>query len=166
MKNKLLIILVLLLLITGCSKAEKVEISGEKISTNKMGHKHCTRSATAGDGIDVKLEYEIYYTDDILNLVESTEQVTTSNTETLDTYENAYRGIHAHYKGLEYYDTEVTRTDDTVKSTIKINYDKINIAELIAIEGEKDNIFENKVPKLSKWIALAKKVGATCEEVE
>ena len=166
MKNKALIFLVLLLLVTGCSKGEKIKISGEKINTGEMGHKHCVRAASAEDGVDVDLGYDIYYTDDVLNIVQATEKITSEDAAALDKYETAYKGIHEHYKGLEYYDTSVERTDNSVTSTININYDKINIDDLIAIEGEEDNIFENKVPKLSKWLELAKKVGATCEEVE
>ena len=34
------------------------------------------------------------------------------------------------------------------------------------IEGEEDNIFINKVPKVDKWLELAKKFGTTCELVK
>ncbi|MBQ6323672.1 MAG: DUF1307 domain-containing protein [Bacilli bacterium] len=166
MKNKVLIALVILFLVCGCSSKEKVEISGEKINTNKMGHKHCVRNATAGSGVTADLEYEVYYTGDTLNLLQATEKVLSTSNETLDKYENAYRSIHEHYKGLDNYEAEVVRTETTVTSTVNINYDKIDIDELIAIEGAEDNIFDDKVPKLSKWLELAKKVGATCEEVE
>lgn len=166
MKNKLLILAIIVLLVCGCSSKEKIEVSGEKINTNKMKHQHCVRNGNAGTGITVDLQYDIYSTGDQLNVLQAMEKVASANNETLDTYENAYKNIHAHYEGLEYYDTNVERTDTTVTSTININYDKINIDELIAIEGEEDNIFEDKVPKLSKWLALAKKLGTTCEEVE
>ena len=166
MKNKLLILAIIVLLVSGCGSNEKVEVSGEKINTNKMAHQHCIRNGNAGSDMTVDLQYDIYYTGDRLNLLQSMEKVASANDEMLDKYEKAYKDIHAHYEGLEYYDTNVERTDTTVTSTITINYDKINIDDLIAIEGEEDNIFENKVPKVEKWLALAKKLGATCEEVE
>ena len=43
---------------------------------------------------------------------------------------------------------------------------EIDIDKLIDIEGEKDNIFENKVAKVDKWLELAKRLGTKCELVE
>ena len=169
MKKVLLIIwlLVITIMLCGCEEKDnkKVVINGQTINTATMEHKHCTRGGTA-TGADVKLEYELYYTGDVLNILESKEEVISADEETLNTYEEAYKNIHTYYEGLDYYDTEVTRGDTTVTSIIKINYDQIDIDKLIDIEGEEDNIFENKIPKVSKWLELAKKLGTTCELVE
>ena len=143
-----------------------VEVNGEKVDTSKMIHEHCTRAGSAGSGIDVNLSYEIYYTGEILNIIESTERVETTQANTLDLYENAYKSIHKNYEGLDYYDAEVERTNNSVTSHITINYDKIDIGKLISIEGEDDNVFENKIPKVEKWKELAKKVGTKCSKVE
>lgn len=170
-KNRFIILLLIVLfLVSGCTsknEKEKVEVksNGKVVDTSKMQHKHCTRGATA-PGAEVELNYDIYYTGDKLNLIKSEEKVVSSKDETLDTYENAYKQIHSNYEGLEYYDTEVIRGDTTVTSTITINYDKIDIDRLIEIEGEEDNVFENKVPKVDKWLTLAKKFGTECELVE
>ena len=128
-------------------------------------HEHCTRTGTLTGG-STDLSYEIYYTGKVLNRVESTEKVISDDDEILDQYEGAYRAIHAHYEGLEYYDTNVIRTDDSVTSIIIIDYDHIDIDELISIEGEEDNIFEDKIPRISKWRALSRKVGMKCSKVE
>jgi len=168
-KNSIILLLILLvILITGCDKEttkEKVISNGKEINTSKMEHKHCTREGTVTNG-QASLNYDLYYTGDRLNILKSEEKVISSSDEVLDTYEEAYKGIHKHYEGLEYYDTSVVRGDTTVTSTITINYDNIDINKLIDIEGEEDNIFENKVPKVDKWITLAKKFGAKCEVVE
>lgn len=167
MKNKLVIIIVLisLFLITGCKK-NTVEVNGKKVSTSGMGHKHCIRNASAGDNITTNLSYEIYYKDDILNVLESIEEIKTTDQNTLDEYEKAYENINNNYEGLMYYDSKVTRTDDSVSRHTTIDYDKINIEELLKIEGEKDNIIENGKAKLQLWLDLAKKFGAKCEEVD
>ena len=130
-----------------------------------MEHKHCTREGTLDDG-EVNLEYDIYYTGDKLNILESKEEVISSDDEILSTYAEAYKTIHSYYDGLDFYETSLTRGNTSVVSTIKINYDEINIDQLIAIEGEDDNIFENKVPKVSKWLELAQKFGTKCELVK
>lgn len=153
MKKSIIIVLLLLIpFITGCDKKEKI-------------HEHCTREATAGDDVEVNLNYEIYYEGDVLLKLESTEQVKTSDLETLDLYENAYKDIHKNYNGLKYYETKVDRKNDSVTSKIIIEYNKIDIDKLIEIEGEEDNIFDNKVPKVSKWKDLANKLGTKCEVV-
>ena len=128
-------------------------------------HEHCTRTGVM-EGGNADLSYEIYYTGKVLNRVESTEMVTSDDEEILDQYEGAYRAIHAHYEGLEYYDTSVIRTDNSVTSKITIDYDHIDIDELISIEGNDNNVFEDEVPKIAKWRALARKVGMKCSKVE
>ena len=82
-----------------------------------------------------------------------------------DTYENAYRGIATNYSGLDHYETNITRSGNTVSFEMNIDYDKIDIPALIRIEGEEDNIFENGIPKVQKWLDLAEKFGTKCELV-
>ena len=123
-----------LFMVTGCEEEGTVVSNGEKVNTTKMEHKHCERGGTLENG-EVSLQYEIYYTGEVLNLIQSEEKVMSEDKEILDTYEEAYKGIHAHYEGLKYYDTEVKRDNNSVTSTIVINYDKIDISALLAIEG-------------------------------
>ena len=165
-KVSIVIILFLVILLCGCeSKKNEVIINNKLINTSKMEHKYCTRKATL-DGGEVKLEYDIYYTGEVLNLLVSKEKIISSSEDILNTYEEAYKRIHLNYEKLENYDTSVVRGDTTVLSTISINYDKVDIDKLIEIEGEEDNIFINKVPKVDKWLELAKKFGTTCELVK
>lgn len=165
-KISIIIVLFLVILLCGCeSKDNEVIINNKPINTSKMEHKHCTREATL-DGGEVKLEYDIYYTGDVLNLLISKEKIISSSEDILNTYEEAYKKIHLNYEELENYDTSVVRGDTTVLSTISINYDKVDIDRLIKIEGEEDNIFEGKIPKVDKWLSLAKKFGTTCELVK
>ncbi len=165
-KISIIIVLFLVILLCGCeSKDNEIIINNKPVNTSKMEHKHCTREATL-DGGEVKLEYDIYYTGEVLNLLVSKEKIISSSEDILNTYEEAYKKIHLNYEKLENYDTSVVRGDTTVLSTISINYDKVDIDKLIEIEGEEDNIFINKVPKVDKWLELAKKFGTTCELVK
>lgn len=165
--NLLLVLVISTFLLTGCSSDEsKVESGGEKINTSNMEHKHCTREATAGDGIDVELSYDLYYTGENLNILKSIEKVTSEKSTYLDTYEDAYKKIQSNYDGLKYYDAKVERKANSVTSDITINYDKIDIKRLLEIEGEEDNIIENGKAKVDTWLAFAKKFGTKCEDVE
>ena len=168
--NKILIcIFICLLLITGCESTNKKSVNipdNESVDATKMKHKHCTRKGSIGDKGEVQLEYDLYYTGELLNIIKSVEKVISTDNDTLNTYEDAYRKIHASYEGLEYYETNLERTDDSVTSYMLINYDKIDIQRLVEIEGEEDNIIENGKAKVQKWLDLTKKLGMECEEVE
>ena len=161
----ILILLIITLLLTGCEEnGSKVVVNQRKIDVSKLVHEHCTRTGAVENG-EANLNYDIYYTGEVLNLLISQEAVKSTSSEVLNKYEEAYRNIHKFYDGLEHYETQIEKTEDTVASIIKIDYDKIDIDKLIALEGEEDNIFENKVPKVAKWKELAKKMGAKCSVV-
>jgi len=170
-KSSFLIILVILaFLISGCSSEKeatnKIKSNGETVDTSKMQVMHCTRSASASSGIEVKLNYDLYYTGEILNILRSEEKVISASEESLSLYEDAYKKIKSNYEGLEYYDQEVVRGDTTVTNTITINYDKIDIDRLLEIEGEEDNIIEDGKAKVDAWVTLAKKFGTKCEKTK
>ncbi|MBR2828112.1 MAG: DUF1307 domain-containing protein [Bacilli bacterium] len=169
MKKKVLLVLgIVLLSLVGCQESNKTSIisNNEKINTSKMEHKHCSRTATASSDIEVSLNYDIYYTGDILNIVHSEEIVTSSKKENLDLYEDSYRKISEYYKDLDYYDFEVKRDENSTGAIITINYDKVDIGKLLDLEGEEDNIIENGKAKVDKWMELAKKFGTSCTDVE
>lgn len=158
-KGIIFIFIIVILLTSGCTKNEN------EVSNQKLVHEHCTRLATAKEGINVNLSYEIYYKGEVLTKLEATEEVETADVEVQNQYENAYKSIHSNYEGLKYYNTSVTKKDNKITSKIIIDYEKIDVDKLIEIEGEEDNIFENKIPKVDKWKSLAKSIGTTCEKV-
>ncbi len=156
------ILLIGLFFVTAC---ESHKVEDQSKTDTGMIHEHCTRIGIIDDNSSADLQYEVYYTGDIINKIESLESVTSTDSEVLDTYEDAYRTIHSYYVDIDHYDTNLVRTDNKVTSTMIIDYDNIDIAALIELEGEEDNIFENNIPKMSKYKELAKKTGITCEKV-
>lgn len=155
-----ILLVIALLTVTACDKEEKQETN----NTNKQVHEHCVRSGTVTNGT-ADLSYEIYYTGDVLNKIESTESVMSESSDVLDTYESAYRTIHEAYKDIKYYDTEVIRTDTSVTSIMIIDYDHVDVSKLIAMEDKENSIFENNIPKVSKYKEFGKKVGLSCTPV-
>jgi uncharacterized lipoprotein YehR (DUF1307 family) len=142
----------------------KQNIVDESFNENGTGTLKCSTEAVADEGIDVDLNYTIKYKNgNILELV-SIQKVSSENDGNLDLYENAYKNIAEKYYGLEYYDNDIVRDSNSVSYTITINYDKIDIKKLLAIEGEEDNIIKNGKAKLSLWLDLAGKMGTVCEE--
>ena len=170
MKKKislLLLIVLSLFIIVGCDNEDDENLivsNNEKVDVSEMEHQHCTRAANAGEGIEVRLDYDIYYKGDSLLLLKSVEKVITDDKTSLDTYENAYNSIKKYYEGLDYYDHKVVRNSNSVTNSITINYEKIDIDALVAIEGEEDNIIEDGVAKVSKWRELGKKFGVVCNK--
>lgn len=154
--------MILSFLLVGCTKEESNNNTNP--ISNTMEHKHCTRGGER-ENLTTELYYDIYYTGERLNRLISHEAVTSEDSSLLDTYENAYRGIATNYSGLDHYETNITRSGNTVSFEMNIDYDKIDIPALIRIEGEEDNIFENGIPKVQKWLDLAEKFGTKCELV-
>jgi len=162
-----IIILVLCLLITGCNNKENIVISnGQKVNTSKMKHKICKGEGTIDSSSQANMLFDVYYKENEIYLLKSTQQIISSKTETLDLYEESFKGIREHYIGLEYYDTEIKKNETSVEYIQTINYEKIDIDKLLSIEGENDNIIENGKAKLDKWLTLSKQFGVKCEEAE
>lgn len=169
----ILLMIISLFITTGCDeststpqKNDVIISDGEKVDTTSMKHKHCTREADAGTNTEMVLEYDLYYTGEILNLLISHEELITNDQEMLQKYETAYKQIAVHYEGLDYYEQTVTKTSTSVTNEIKINYDKIDIQRLLDIEGEEDNIIEDGKAKVDLYLALLKRFGGKCEDVE
>lgn len=170
--KKICLILIVAILLVGCSnnKTSTSNSSNDFINdviktedTSNMQKLNCTREASAGAGVDVDLNYEVYYQGEYIKILHSMEQVTTENQETLDEYETAYKNIAKNYEGLKYYDQTVTRTNNKVNNDTVINYGKIDTNKLLEIEGEEDNIIKDGKVKLDDWLSFAKKFGTKCE---
>lgn len=177
-KFKMISIFILMIfLITGCGNSETEESASSSdsssntisstnndIDTTGSGKLLCTREASAGDGIDVELSYEVHYNNGVIQVLHSVEKITSDSKDSLDEYEEAYKKIASNYEGLKYYDTSVIRTDTTVTNDTTINYEKLDMDKLLEIEGEEDNVVEDGKVKLATWLDFAEKFGTTCEE--
>ena len=170
-----LFILVLIGFSSGCVREEKTtdnnsgttkqEIVASDFDEDGSGELRCSQEVDAEEGIDVDLRYIIEYKRGNIIKLRSISTVTSSDSEKLDTYENAYEKIATNYNDLANYQTNIIRDSNSVMYDAIINYDKIDIDKLLEIEGEEDNIIVGNKAKLSLWLELAGKVGTVCEEV-
>lgn len=149
-------ILAFVFLCTGCLAGTEASASGVK---------HCSRQAEV-EGATMLMSYDIYYEGDYVTIIKSLEGITSDDQSLLDTYEEAWKKIYSQYEGIDYYDNQVIRDDNSVICDTEINYVKTDISKIIEIEGEEDNIFENGKVKLSTWLNFAKKLGVTCGDEE
>lgn len=165
-KTKFIILFIFVLLMCGCSSEEKVEgINNSLYKTDGLSHLSCTKNAEVeDDNTTVSIHYDLYYDkDEYLKILRSEESIKSTNKEILNTYEKAYNDVYSVYKGIKYYDNVVKREDGSVTSITYINYGKVDIDQVMEIEGEEDNVTvtDGKI-KLSDWKSFAKRYGTTC----
>lgn len=154
-KYKLLFLIVaVIFLITGCENSEEKDYQVI----------NCRRIPNIADvNTTAELTYQIYYEDEYVKKTISKEVVTSSDEKTLKEYKDAFENVFSKYKDIKYYENEVTTTSGTVTSTTTIDYDKVDTAKIIEIEGEKGNIFtEDKKVKLQTLLDLYQKNGTEC----
>lgn len=138
-----------------------LEIPKEEIEG--MEKMNCTREANGEGNSKVNLNYTLYYQGEYLQLLHSKEEIITEDKDILDEYQTAYINIYKHYENLEYYDTSVIRTKNSVINDTVINYNKIDTDKLLEIEGEEDNIIKDGKVKLDDWLEFAERFGTKCE---
>lgn len=157
-----LVIFIITLTCVGCSK--ELATNKKTTSTENTNVLHCTRNATASDNTETSLKYSIYYDGDYVTKTVSVEKVTSSDESILTSYKESYERVFEPYKNIDYYENTVSKTNDSVITTTVINYEKVDVSKIIAIEGEDDNIFEsNGKVKKDNLVSLFKKYGATCK---
>lgn len=154
MKKRLLLIVLLfsVFILSGCEGTSNDEVV------------HCTRAASLSDSnTTVDLKYDIYYKDKYVKRTVSTEQITSSDKNTLSEYESSYKKVFDQYKDIKYYDNTITINDRSLISVTKIDYTKVDFNQILEIEGEKGNVFtkDGKV-KLKTLVDLYEKYGSQC----
>ena len=121
-KKCLLLIILFLLLATGCSTNKEAELN-RKYNTKNLDYITCTRNATTTDNSSVDINIDVYYnSDNYIEILKSKEVVTSNDSNVLNQYKEAYENVYSVYSDLEYYDNKVTLKNDTVTSTTYINY--------------------------------------------
>ena len=178
--NKLNIILVILIscfLLCGCGKQESSGLEGSISNPKKetivssgfdekgSGTLQCSTDTVESDDMEVDLSYTITYERGNILKLRSVSKISSDDNTIVENYYNAYLNISSNYHELKYYDTSLTKEDNTVIYDVVINYEKIDADKLLKIEGKEDNIIVSGKAKLSLWLDLAEKFGTTCQEV-
>ena len=78
--------------------------------------------------------------------------------------ENAYKKISQVFKNLNYYSTKVIRDESSVEYTSTIQYDKVDMEKLKALENSEDSIIKDGKIKVKDWLEFAEQFGTKCEE--
>lgn len=151
MKKIILLGIVLLIFVTGCGTAKE-----EKMI--------CTRTATM-NGMEMDFRYEVYYQGNDVNKVKTTEKVKSDSEVTLKNLENQAKTLYSNFDKIENYNYNVTIDGNTLISTTNINYQKINIDELLKIDSSiKQLLNDNNKIDLEKITQVYEQTGATCNK--
>ena len=158
MKKKLLILgIIALVLITGCGQGSKdITVKEEKMV--------CTRTGNMNN-LEMDFNYEVYYEGNNVNKVQTTEKITSEDTSVLEQSKQQIENLYSNFDNIENYNYNVVIEGNTLTSTTDINYEKIDIDELLEIDSSISQLLndDNKID-LEKITRVYEQTGATCEK--
>lgn len=137
-----------LLLVTGCGSEQK---------TMK-----CSRSLNQS-GAAFDLQYEVVYTGNYVDIVKSTETVTSDDTELLETYRSSVEELYAPYKDIEHYTYNVSVDGNVLTSKTEINYKEIDTSKMIEVDSANAQLIKDGKVKLDTVKSLYEQMRITCE---
>ena len=151
--KKVFLVLVSLLVFTGCGKEEK------------MGVINCTyNTKDVVNGYEVSAEYKINYKGDFVESVETTEIYTSKSSDIIEYFEeylnNTYKQMDKAYGGYTY---EITKSKDKVISEVKIDYNKIDLEQFIEDQPTLKNFSKDNKLTVAGIRSIYELMGATCE---
>ena len=145
MKKTILLGIILLIFVTGCG-------------TTKEEKMVCTRTATM-NGMELDFRYEVYYQGNNVNKVKTREKVKSESDVTLKNLESQAKTLYSNFDKIK------TIEDNTLISTTNINYQKINIDELLKIDSSINQLLnDNNKIDLEKITKVYEQTGATCSK--
>ncbi|HIS38071.1 MAG TPA: YehR family protein [Candidatus Onthousia faecavium] len=122
----------------------------------------CTRTMNQ-NGIKTGLKYTVIYQGDYVTRVKSVETIETDSNEVLDAYQEQIESIYSPYKGIDYYEYDVSIDGDKLTSTVDINYEKIDTDKLLEIDSANGQLIKDGKIKLSDIKSVYEAIGAVCE---
>lgn len=110
------------------------------------------------------LQYEVLYTGKYVDVVKSTEKVTSDNKKVLETYRTKVEEQYKPYKDIEHYNYNVSIDGNVLTSTTNIDYTKIDTAKMIEVDSANGALIKDGKVKLDDVKSLYSQMGITCEE--
>ncbi len=150
LKKVLVVVSLVLLFATGCG--------------NEMKTMTCTRKMNQ-NGMNADLHYEVDYKKDTVSKVKTTEKITIDgDSELLETYKNTVETTYAPYKDVEHYNYNVEVQDNTLISTVEIDYEKIDTKKMLEIDSANGQLIKDGKIKLEDLKSAYESAGITCEK--
>lgn len=152
MKKRVLlgVLLAAVVMITGCGKEETKELT-------------CTRTATVTTGVEMKLNYNVTYAGDYVKVIKTDEKIITDNKAYLETYKKTVENLYSPYKGIDYYEYDVSINGNTLTSKTNINYEKVDTDKLIKVDSANASLIKDGKVKIDDVKSLYESLGASCK---
>ncbi len=143
-------LLTLIILISGCNKDLE-----DKVVT-------CTMQATYTEGMDIKAVYKISAKNKYVTYVETVEEMKITDKEIRDEYYNTALEQAQPFKDIKYYEANIEVNDDIIRSVVKIDYEHINMDDLIKVNsGMQEYLNKGKI-RLEDMVNAYKEIGVNC----
>lgn len=149
--KKVLVLVVGVLLLTGCGSKETYK------------HMKCSRTVNQSS-IQMDLEYDVTYKGKYVTNIESVEKIYSSNEVVLNTYKTQLENLTKSYNDIKYYDHKITVSDDSLTSTISINYEKIDTDKLIKLDSSLKQLIKDGKVALTDVEKTYASMGVICEK--
>lgn len=147
--KKIIYIVVLILLVTGCSK--------------KDGTITCTSTSTPNEEVKLKSTYIITYKNNYVTRLKTTEIITVNDKNNIETYKNVLENSYKEYNKIKYYSNVISVEDNNLISSTIINYDKIDTNKLIKLDKNNNSIIKNKKVAVDDIKNIYVKNGRKCK---
>ena len=148
--KKLLIIPIFILLLTGCG--------GESLTRTV-----CTNTNSLSEDALLASEYVIYALGDSVHILVSTESIRSENPDVLEHYRKTIEDIYLQYNRVPFYNNSIHTEDGFLTSITMVNYNRVNLDDLIRIDENNAAIIENGRVSLRILLEMYKDSGAICE---
>lgn len=123
----------------------------------------CHRTMVSGSDV-VTATYNVWYKGEIVSKIKSVESLTSTNESTLEDYRSKMSTLYAPYLGIDYYNYNIDNTENQVSVTLDVDYEKVNVEELISIDSNNESFFHDGKVYLSTLLDLYENVGVVCDE--
>ena len=147
--KKIIYIVALVLLVTGCSR--------------KDGTITCTSTSTPNEEVKLKSTYIITYKNNYVTKLKTTEIITVKDKSNIETYKNVLENSYKEYNKIKYYSNVISVEDNNLISSTIINYDKINTNKLIKLDKNNQSIIKNKKVAVDDIKNVYVKNGCKCK---
>ena len=164
MKKIILIICLMFgIFVTGCND-KKIENNNE--SKPKQTNIVCNGENNLSDNIKISTKYEIEAEEDKVSNLTSTETINSDNLEYLETTKNTFEQSNSVYKDIAGYDSNIEINENKLISTLKIDYNIIDLNKLIEIDSANKNLIVDNYVSLNKLKSMYESLGTKCQEIK
>ena len=130
---------------------------------NKEKTLTCSISGKVSNGTEIKNEYIITYKGKYVKELKSIETATTTDKTALQKYKESVEEMYSKNKNIEYFNYNIKLENDTLISTVIIDYEKIDTDALIKVNATNEELIKNGKVNINDLRKEYEKTGATCK---